>query len=127
MSIDFEDWEIDLKNLSATHPCGFTISVEGSPRNPSVVHPGPFPKHLSALDQVRLLRHGVEAIAKASRDSGDVGNSRYGNRREHQAKVVKKPSGNSSNSNTGNRDNGNRAKKPLLSLKKKNEDSQSDQ
>lgn len=121
MSIDFEDWEIDLKNLSATHPCGFTISVEGSPRNPSVVHPGPFPKHLSALDQVRLLRHGVEAIAKASRDSGDYGNSRYGNnnRRDHQAKVVKKPS--------GNPNNGNRAKKPLLSLKKKNEDSPSDQ
>lgn len=65
--INFDDWEINLEAMSATHTCGFTLSVEGSVRNPSAVHPGPFPKHLSALEQVRLLRYGVEALAKASK------------------------------------------------------------
>lgn len=65
--INFDDWEVNLGAMSATHACGFTLSVEGSAKNPSAVHPGPFPKNLSALEQVRLLRHGVEAIAKASK------------------------------------------------------------
>ncbi len=65
--INFDDWEVNLDRLSATHASGFTLSVEGSVRNPSAVHPGPFPKHLSALEQVRLLRHGVEALAKAGK------------------------------------------------------------
>jgi len=65
--INFDDWEINLEAMSATHSSGFTLSVEGSVRNPSAVHPGPFPKHLSALEQVRLLRHGVEALAKAAK------------------------------------------------------------
>ncbi len=112
MSIDFEDWDVDLKKLSATHSCGFTLTVEGSVKNPSVVHPGPFPKHLSALDQVRLLRHGVEAISKAGRDDPNYReqtNRRY-DRNNSSTKVVKKSS---------NVINTNRAKKPILSLKKK--------
>ncbi len=67
--INFDDWEVNLEAMSATHTTGFTLSVEGSVRNPSAVHPGPFPKHLSALEQVRLLRYGVEALAKASKTS----------------------------------------------------------
>lgn len=67
--INFDDWEVNLEAMSATHSTGFTLSVEGSVRNPSAVHPGPFPKHLSALEQVRLLRYGVEALAKAAKNS----------------------------------------------------------
>lgn len=112
MSIDFEDWDVDLKKLSATHSCGFTLTVEGSVKNPSTVHPGPFPKHLSALDQVRLLRHGVEAISKAGRNDPNYreqNNRRY-DRNTSTTKVVKK---------TSSTVNANRAKKPILSLKKK--------
>ncbi|BFM08152.1 hypothetical protein [Halioxenophilus aromaticivorans] len=67
--INFDDWEVNLEAMSATHTTGFSLSVEGSVRNPSAVHPGPFPKHLTALEQVRLLRYGVEALAKAAKSS----------------------------------------------------------
>ncbi len=118
MSIDFEDWDVDLKKLSATHSCGFTLTIEGSVRNPSVVHPGPFPKHLSALDQVRLLRHGVEAISKAGKEDSsfrDAPSNRRYDRSNSSPKVVKKPS-------TAIKSN--RAKKPILSLKKKSSEKQ---
>lgn len=99
-AIDFDDWDVNLKALSAVHSSGFTLSVEGSARNPSAVHPGPFPKHLSSLEQVRLLRHGVEAIAKAGKSEAP----------KAPPKVVSKPAFKS-----------NRPKKSLLTLKRKTE------
>ena len=65
--MNFDSWQVDLSSYSATHECGFRIEIEGSPSSPSAVNPGPFPKHLSALEQVRLLRTGVEAIADAAK------------------------------------------------------------
>ena len=65
--MDFTDWKVGSDGSSATHASGFTVTVEGSPRDPSGVHPGRFPPGLSAIEQVRLLRHGVEAIAQAAR------------------------------------------------------------
>ena len=98
--IDFDDWDVNLEALSATHACGFTLSVEGSVRNPSAVHPGPFPKHLSALEQVRLLRHGVEALAKAAKKDQPP---------KQAPQVVNRNSFN----------NNDRPKKSLLTLKRK--------
>lgn len=64
--MDFNDWTVDLSSLSATHACGLTLQVEGSPKDPSAVFPGKFPAGLTSIEQVRLLRTGVEAIAKAA-------------------------------------------------------------
>lgn len=64
--MDFNAWIVDLPTLSATHACGFRLEVEGSPKDPCAVHPGKFPAGLSSIDQVRLVRTGVEAIAKAA-------------------------------------------------------------
>lgn len=98
-AVDFDDWQVDLSALSATHACGFTISVEGSVRDPSAVHPGPFPKHLNSLEQVRLLRHGMEAIAKAAKRTAS----------KPKPRVAAKPAFVHSN----------RPKKPILKLKRK--------
>ena len=64
--MDFNEWTLAPDGRSASHSCGFTLSVEGNPRDPQGVNPGRFPPHLSVIDQARLLRHGVEAIAKAA-------------------------------------------------------------
>ena len=65
-TVNFDAWIVDLPTLSATHACGFRLEVEGSPKDPCAVHPGKFPAGLSSIDQVRLVRTGVEAIAKAA-------------------------------------------------------------
>ena len=67
MLMDFNDWTLAPDGRSASHSCGFTLSVEGNPRDPQGVNPGRFPPELSIIDQARLLRHGVEAIAKAAK------------------------------------------------------------
>lgn len=64
--MDFENWDVDLAAGEARHESGCVVRVEGDPANPSSVDPTNFPKSLSFLDQARLLRCGVEALAKAS-------------------------------------------------------------
>ncbi|WP_206020052.1 hypothetical protein [Pseudomaricurvus alkylphenolicus] len=65
--MDYSAWTVDLKTLSATHSCGFRIEIEGSPKNPNAVHPGKFPAGLTSIDQVRLVRTGVEALAEEAK------------------------------------------------------------
>lgn len=65
--MDFEDWIVGSDGQSAKHASGFSLSVDGNPRDPQGVNPGRFPPELSVIDQARLLRHGVEAIAKAAK------------------------------------------------------------
>ena len=60
--MNFETWTVDLSSSSAVHPCGFKVVVEGDLCSPSGVHPGKFPDGLSAVEQARLLRCGLEAI-----------------------------------------------------------------
>lgn len=67
--MDFEAWTVELSGRSAKHTSGFTVRVAGDPANPYEVTPGRFPQDLSALDQVRLLRCGCEAIANHARSS----------------------------------------------------------
>lgn len=64
--MDFTAWKVDLSTLSASHESGFTIEIEGNPKDPSSVSPGRFPAQLSGVEQARLLRHGMEAIARAA-------------------------------------------------------------
>lgn len=63
--MNFEDWVADLATGTATHASGFTIRIEGSPKDPSDVYPGKFPDGISFVDQARLLRSGLEFLAKS--------------------------------------------------------------
>ena len=70
--MSFSDWSVDLNNQSATHKSGFSLQVEGNPVSPSAVIPSQYPDGMPVVEQVRLLRVGIEAIAdeaKATRKS----------------------------------------------------------
>jgi hypothetical protein len=98
--MNFDAWIVDLPTLSATHESGFRIEVEGNPRDPQAVNPGRFPKEFTGIEQVRLLRVGVEAIAKAAKQQ-------LASKAERQTQPVvpvRKPS---------------QSGRPVLSLKKK--------
>lgn len=62
--MNFEDWAVDTAAGTAIHASGFTIRIEGSPKDPSEVYPGKFPDGISFIEQARLLRSGLEALAK---------------------------------------------------------------
>ncbi|WP_439133585.1 hypothetical protein [Pseudomaricurvus sp.] len=100
--MNLEAWTVDLKSLSATHESGFRLEIEGNPKDPSAVHPGKFPKGLTSIEQVRLVRLGVEAITKEAKNSRST------------RPVVKKPA---------YIPPANKPKRATLSLKKKSEDS----
>lgn len=68
--MNFEAWTVDLASSSAVHATGFKVAVEGDLRNPSGVHPGKFPEGLTAMEQARLLRCGLEAIVKLAQNQG---------------------------------------------------------
>ncbi|MFC3116862.1 hypothetical protein [Cellvibrio fontiphilus] len=63
--MNFEDWVADLAAGTATHASGFSIRIEGNPKDPSDVYPGKFPEGISFVDQARLLRSGLEFLAKS--------------------------------------------------------------
>ena len=97
--MNFEAWTVDLSALTAVHESGFTIEIEGNPKDPSAVHPGRFPKELSGIEQARLLRLGMEAFAKAAKTQG-----------ASKPAVPKKPAYKAP---------ANKPKRPVLSLKKR--------
>lgn len=66
--MNFDSWNVDLETATAVHVCGFRLGVEGDLSNPSGVNPGKFPEGLSAVEQARLLRCGMEAIMKAAQN-----------------------------------------------------------
>ena len=65
-------WSVDLKTKTATHTSGFSLTIEGNPKDPSAVSPGRMPKEMGAHEQVKLLRLGLEALAGASGQAGGV-------------------------------------------------------
>ena len=67
--MDFDAWVADLAAGTATHESGFVLQVEGNPRDPSAINPANFPANLSFVDQARLMRCGLEFLAKASQYS----------------------------------------------------------
>lgn len=70
--MDFNDWVADLTAGTATHASGFIIKVEGNPTDPSQVDPGKFPEGLSFIEQARLLRSGLEFLAKEAKQMGKL-------------------------------------------------------
>ncbi len=102
--MNFEAWTVDLSTLTATHDSGFTIEVEGDPKDPSAVNPGRFPKELSGIEQARLLRYGMEALAKAAKAKS------AGARANAPQKPAYTPPAN-------------KPKRPVLSLKKRDKES----
>src|SRR5690625_7220915 len=71
----FEDWDVDLTQQRAQHHSGFSLQVDGDPRDPSGVVPSGAPEHLSAVDPALLLREGMAVLAAAAGPAG-----RYGSR-----------------------------------------------
>ena len=107
--MDFTNWKVDLNALSATHSSGFSLTIEGSPADPIAVNPGRFPDGLSAVEQARLLRMGLEALAKEAKDKPVKG---YSASPSGSASVSKKPAYVAP---------ANKPKRAKLSLKKKAE------
>ncbi len=68
--MNFDDWVADMATGTATHASGFSIRIEGNPKDPSDVHPGKFPPELSFVAQARLLRSGLEFLAKSAAATG---------------------------------------------------------
>lgn len=67
--MNFDAWVADFATGTATHESGFVLRVEGDPRDPSAISPNNFPASLSFVDQARLMRCGLEFLAKAAADS----------------------------------------------------------
>lgn len=67
--MDFDAWVANLAAGTATHESGFVLQVEGDPRDPSAINPANFPANLTFVDQARLMRCGLEFLAKASASS----------------------------------------------------------
>jgi hypothetical protein len=68
--MNLEAWVVDLAAGTVTHESGFIVRIEGDPRDPTEVNPNHFPANLSFVEQARLMRCGVEFLAKAASDSG---------------------------------------------------------
>ena len=62
--MNFNSWNVNLLDQSAQHISGVKIVVEGSLECPSGVFPTGFSDSMTALDQARLLRCGLDAIQK---------------------------------------------------------------
>jgi hypothetical protein len=67
--MDFDAWVANLAAGTATHESGFVLQVEGNPSDPSAINPANFPANLSFVDQARLMRCGLEFLAKAAAKS----------------------------------------------------------
>lgn len=63
---EFSEWQLDLDEGSALHTSGFSVRIEGDPRDPSAVTPGSSGANVSVVDQARLLREGMAALAAAA-------------------------------------------------------------
>lgn len=67
--MDFDAWVADLAAVTVTHESGFVLHAEGDPNDPSAINPANFPAQLSFVDQARLMRCGLEFLARAAADS----------------------------------------------------------
>ena len=84
--MNFDDWTADLATGTATHTSGFTIRVEGNPKDPSEVYPGKFPDGICFVDQARLLRSGIEFLAKSG---GSTPKSWQSNSQDAKTEAIK--------------------------------------
>jgi hypothetical protein len=66
METNFSNWNVDLPKRFALHETGAIIRFSGDPDSNNFE--GTlylFPENLSAIEKVRLVRHGFEAYRKA--------------------------------------------------------------
>lgn len=108
--MDFESWDVDLAVGEARHDSGCVIRVEGHPSDPSAVEPSGFPETLNYIDQARLLRCGIEALAQAA-DRGAAHSAR-GSAKSQTVKDLEKKAQLFA-------DNPDKPKRAVLSLKKR--------
>lgn len=66
--MDFDSWHVDIAEATVRHPSGFRIVVEGNLTDPSGISPSNFPDGLTAAEQARLVRCGMQALMKAARN-----------------------------------------------------------
>jgi len=69
--MNYSNWTVSEDGQSAQHESGWDIRIQGHPKNPYEVSPGSLPTGINGLDQVRLLRYGLEAIATACKAGSD--------------------------------------------------------
>jgi hypothetical protein len=62
--MNLDEWTVDMTLNTLTHVNGFTIRFEGDPKDPSEIFPENFPANMSFIEQTRLLRKGLEFLAK---------------------------------------------------------------
>ncbi|UTF61414.1 hypothetical protein [Gilvimarinus sp. DA14] len=115
--MDFETWDVDLTSGEAKHDCGCVIRVEGDPQNPMSVDPSNFPKNLNFIDQARLLRCGIEALAAAAREHGFQG--QVGGRDDASIKVKSRTAQELERKARMFAENPGKPKRAVLSLKKR--------
>lgn len=109
--MNYNNWTVSEDGQSAQHESGWDIRIQGHPKNPHEVSPGSLPSGITGLDQVRLLRHGLEAIAKACKGGAEGGYS-----------TASKPSAKNHTVRQAAKVmtlDPNRKRKPILSLKRK--------
>jgi hypothetical protein len=71
-NMDFDSWHVDIAEATVRHPSGFRIVVEGNLADPTGISPSNFPEGLSAAEQARLVRCGMQALMKAARSRTTV-------------------------------------------------------
>lgn len=62
--MNLDDWTVDTTQNTLTHTNGFILRFEGDPKDPSEIYPENFPTNMSFVEQTRLLRAGLEFLAK---------------------------------------------------------------
>ena len=65
--MDYDSWHVDIEEATVRHPSGFRIVIEGDLADPSGISPTNFPAGLSAAEQARLLRCGMQALTRAAK------------------------------------------------------------
>lgn len=108
--MNYSNWTVSEDGQSAQHESGWDIRIQGHPKNPHEVSPGSLPNGITGLDQVRLLRYGLEAIAAACKAGvGEGYSSTKPTVKSHTVRQAAKVMAVDPN----------RKRKPILSLKRK--------
>jgi len=64
--VSTNEWDVNMDSQLATHASGFTVRVDGNPRSPTGVSPNNVPAGMNVAEQARLLRIGMDLIAKGA-------------------------------------------------------------
>ena len=66
VDINYDKWTVDIHARKVRHESGLYIEFSGSPSSSNFSgNPKNIPDNLTAIEQVRLIRHGFEAYREA--------------------------------------------------------------